>query len=139
MIKIENDEKLFLLEQTQSYYNRESQKEINCEDEYKNKENNEFWKLGKSILSFDYFNSLKLYDIDYLIHHEIKTNKMLRDNIADNQIGGGIYNKNEEVPTYHNNYDLIETNVLQKYFGLNKFNISSKLTQIVNRSLIILG
>ena len=64
MIKIENDEKLFLLEQTQSYYNRESQKEFNCEDEYKNKENNEFWKLGKSILSFDYFNSLKLYDID---------------------------------------------------------------------------
>ena len=111
---------------------------MECEDEEKNKESNEIWILGKSILSFDYFNSLKINDIDYLIYHEIKSNKMFLDNLADNGIVG-IYNKNEELPTYHDYLYLIETNILKKYFRLDKFNISSKLSQIVNRSTLILG
>ncbi len=78
------------------------------------------------IFSLDYFNSLKIKDIDYLILYELNTNKILMNENIKEKINS-LYNKKIE-------------KVSNKIFHLrDKVDFTHKLSELLNRSEIYLG
>jgi hypothetical protein len=141
IINIAEDELNFILKQNEPIYSKTNQ--IDERDKKlqktldKNRENmtssinSNILKIGRNILSLDYFNSLKILDIDYLILFEFKTNKLLSRNIE-------IYL--EEKFDFTSLYNQIGEIILNKFIqAFDRYNIQNKLTQILKKSLLILG
>ncbi len=117
ILNINEDDLDFLLEKSE---NNES--EIQSEDKCERI----ICDIGKNILYFDHYNIFKINDIDYLILKELKSNKMISQNKNFEEKHKLFLNEKEE-------------NIIRKNFQLEKFNINNKLSQILNKSFIILG